>query len=166
MKKLLLALVCIGSILALPGCWCCRRTCEAPCENYCDDYYDDYCDEGCYDDGCNDGKELIGYEEQQGWRQNVYRERGTRGGRKSAEPATCPVGTSPAVYQNKPTYHKPVHPGVMEHVEKTGKQIRYLDSRWADHNAQLQQEAQAKAARKAMKNGGRAPAPAMAEETM
>lgn len=162
MKKLLLALICIGSILALPGCWCCRRTCEASCESYCDDYNDDYCD-----DGYCDGKELVGYEEQQGWRHNEYRERGTRTeGKKAETGSSCPVGTAPAVYKNKPTYHKPIHPGVMDHVEKTGKQIRYLDSRWADHNAKLQQKAEVKAQRKTMKNGGRVAVPVAEAESM
>lgn len=131
MKKLILGLLCIGTILALPGC-CCRRTCEEPCEEYYDDCYDecdtDYCDDGHHHH--DDGKELIGYEEQQGYRRNIYR----KDHREVAAPAA----------PRKATYHKPIHPAVIEKCEADGKNVRYLDERFEHQNMQMREAAEAK----------------------
>lgn len=129
MKKLILGLLCIGSILALPGC-CCRRTCEEPCEENYDDCYDDcendYCDDG-YND--HDGKELVGYEEQQGYRRNIYRKNAPREEVVSQGP-------------RKATYHKPIHPAVIERCEVEGKSVKYLDKRFENQNMQMRKAAE------------------------
>jgi hypothetical protein len=155
MKKLILGLLCIGSILALPGCWCCRRTCEEPCEEYYDDCYDyddcynddDYCDDGHH----HHGKELAGYdgyEEQQGYRR-YYR----KGRHEEAAPAHAdgyveqqgyrrPYSKEQApVAPRKATYHKPIHPAVIEACEAKGQKVRYLDKKYEQQNAEMHREA-------------------------
>jgi hypothetical protein len=146
MKKLLLGLLCIASILALPGCFCCRRTCEEPCMDYCEEYDDcnDNCDRGCsvHDDYYDDDKELVGYEEQQGYRRPMYRNRAQTHRNRPAEVVTAP---------KKVTYHKPIHPAVIDGVQKRGGQIKYLDNRFADQNREMGIAAEEKAERKAIK---------------
>jgi hypothetical protein len=143
MKKFLLGLLCIGSILALPGCWC-RRSCQEPCDyydDYCDDACDDYCDEG-YCEGYYPDKELVGYEEQQGYRKNIYRTKS-----KTVAPPSTKV------------MHKPIHPAVIQECEAKGKTVRYLDKRYERHNETLNEQARAKEAATAGPRTMGAPAP-------
>lgn len=131
MKKLVLSLLCIGSILALPGCWCCRKSCEPVCEDYCDDY-DDYCDQGhkgCgkedYDDGDGRGGRII--ETQQGQVTKVYRKKGEE---------AAPKGPRKIMY-------KSVHP-VLDEAQAAGKECKLLDPRFHKANKKMvkQQEAE------------------------
>ncbi len=145
MKKIVLSLLCIGSILALPGCWCCRKSCEPVCqEDYCDDY-DDYCDKENYDD-----REVIGHEEQQGQVTKTYY-------RKKGEAA--PKGPRKIMY-------KSVHP-VLDEAQAQGKECKLLDPRFHKQNKKMNKEAmmQEEAPRKRSARK-QAPAKEMAEEPM
>jgi hypothetical protein len=154
MKKLLLSLLCVGSILALPGCWCCRKTCEAPCqEDYCDDYdeCDDYCDDKeAYEEGDvietqqgvvtkvthhrrgrrqEDMHRETGHEEQQGYRTKTY-----YNDDKEKAPRKIMM--------------KPVHPQIMRDAEAAGKQCRILNPEHRKLNKSMRKDMMAESSSK------------------
>lgn len=110
MKKLLLSLVCIGSILALPGCWCCRKSCERVCEERCNDDYNDYCGKEDYNDGEDNGPRIV--ERQQGEITKVYHKKG----------GAAPKGPRKIAF-------KSVHP-VLDEAQAQGKECKLIDPRF------------------------------------
>lgn len=126
MKKFLLALLCIASILALPGCWCCRKSCEEPCEQYCD--YDD-CDDSCDYNDCDDCDDSCDSNHKEGY----YRGRGQRSYNNSQNT----VVVKPAPAPRKKIMHKPINPKLMRAVEDSGGTIKYCDTRFEKHNDEM-----------------------------
>lgn len=154
MKKLLLSLLCIGSILALPGCWCCRQAYEEPCEDYCEEY--DECNKECYD---GDDGEVIEREYQQGYETGRKYRKGSRHyddedevtGREYQQGYVTKEYHRRKGEQPKgprPIKFKSVHP-VLDEAMAAGKECKLIDPRFHRLNKQqVKQDRMAESSRK------------------